>query len=50
MLIQLRDDDFAALRVQDLVDEEIFEVLATADLFMSISTYTDSVAVEIDQL
>lgn len=48
--LRLTDADFETLRAHDLNDEEIFEVLATADLFMSINTYTDSAGVEIDQL
>lgn len=46
----LRDENFAALRKHDLSDVEIFEIIATADLFVSINTYTDSADVEIDQL
>lgn len=46
----LRDEDFAVLRQHDLSDAEIFEIIATADLFVSINTYTDSADVEIDQL
>lgn len=42
--------DYDALRAADVSDEEIFEVVATADLFSSINAYTDSVGVEIDQL
>jgi uncharacterized peroxidase-related enzyme len=48
--LSLTDDDFAALRAHDLSDAEIFEIIATADLFASINTYTDAAAVPIDQL
>lgn len=48
--LRLTDEDYAALRAQDLSDEEIFEVIATADLFASINAYTDSAGVPIDQL
>jgi uncharacterized peroxidase-related enzyme len=48
--LALSDDDYAALRAHDLSDEEIFEIVATADLFAAINAYTDSVAVPIDQL
>ena len=42
--------DFDLLRSFDLSDAEIFEIVATADLFMSINAYTDSVGVELDAL
>lgn len=48
--LSITDEDYAALRAHQLSDEEIFEVIATADLFVSINTYTDSIALEIDQL
>ena len=48
--LSMTDDDFQQLRSYDISDEEIFEIIATADLFMSINTYTDSVGLELDAL
>lgn len=48
--LRLSDADFAALRAHDLSDEEIFEIVATADLFASVNAYTDTANVEVDQL
>lgn len=48
--LQITAAHVAALREHALSDAEIFEVIATADLFASINAYTDSAAVEIDAL
>ncbi|GAB4434449.1 MAG: carboxymuconolactone decarboxylase family protein [Chloroflexi bacterium OHK40] len=48
--LQITDADFDALRAHDLSDEEIFEVVATADLFASVNAYTDAIGLEIDSL
>jgi uncharacterized peroxidase-related enzyme len=48
--LKLTEDDYAALRAHDLSDAEIFEVVATADLFASVNAYTDSIALQIDAL
>jgi uncharacterized peroxidase-related enzyme len=48
--LQITADDYQQLRAHDLSDEEIFEIVATADLFASINAYTDGARVEIDQL
>lgn len=48
--LKLEDADYNSLSAHDLSDEEIFEIVATADLFMSINTYTDSARVPIDAL
>jgi uncharacterized peroxidase-related enzyme len=48
--LSITDADLADLRAQDLADEEIFEIVATAALFCSINAYTDSAAVPIDSL
>ncbi|HMO57564.1 MAG TPA: carboxymuconolactone decarboxylase family protein [Roseiflexaceae bacterium] len=48
--LRLTDADYAALTNHDLSPEEIFEVVATADLFSSINAYTDSARVPIDAL
>ncbi|KAF3890402.1 MULTISPECIES: carboxymuconolactone decarboxylase family protein [Nostocales] len=46
----LSSQDFQKLREFGLDDSEIFEIIATADLFTSINRYTDSIALEIDKL
>lgn len=48
--LQIGPEDYERLRMHALSDEEIFEIVATADLFASINAYTDSAGVEIDQL
>ena len=48
--LRLTSADVDVLRQHDVQDAEIFEIIATADLFASINTYTDSAAVEIDAL
>jgi uncharacterized peroxidase-related enzyme len=48
--LTISDTDFTQLRELALSDEEIFEIIATADLFAFINTYTDTAAVPIDQL
>lgn len=48
--LQLGDADYAALRAHDLSDGEIFELVATADLFASVNAYTDAVDLELDAL
>ncbi len=42
--------DTNALRDAGLTDSEIFEVIATVDLFQSVNTYTDLMGVEIDAI
>jgi uncharacterized peroxidase-related enzyme len=48
--LRLTDADYAALASHDLTPEEIFEIIATADLFSSVNAYTDSARVPIDAL
>ncbi len=48
--LSITDADFAALRTHDLNDEEIFEIIATADLFCSVNAYTDAIGLEVDVL
>jgi uncharacterized peroxidase-related enzyme len=48
--LQITRDDYQQLRAHNLSDEEIFEIIATADLFASVNAYTDGAQVEIDQL
>ncbi|MBD1839495.1 carboxymuconolactone decarboxylase family protein [Coleofasciculus sp. FACHB-64] len=47
---ELTAKDYQNLRELGLDDSEIFEIIATADLFTSINRYTDAIALEIDQL
>lgn len=47
---ELTDKHFADLREQGLDDTEIFEIIATANLFTGVNQYTDSIALEIDAL
>jgi len=42
--------DYQNLRDLGLDDAEIFELIATADLFSSVNRYTDAIALEIDDL
>ena len=46
----LKDQDFNRLREIGLEQEEIYEILATANLFTSVNQYTDSIALDIDKL
>jgi uncharacterized peroxidase-related enzyme len=48
--LSLTEQDYAALRALDLSDAEIFEIVATADLFASVNTYTDAIALPVDSL
>ena len=48
--LNITEADYETLRAQDLSDDEIFEVVATAGLFSSINSFTDSAGVPIDQL
>ena len=48
--LRLTDADYTSLTSHDLSLEEIFEIVATADLFASINAYTDSARVPIDAL
>jgi len=41
-------DDFAALRSASLSEGEIYEVIATANLFTAVNQYTDAISLEID--
>jgi uncharacterized peroxidase-related enzyme len=43
-------DDINGLRDAGLSDTEIFEVIATVDLFQSVNAYTDLMGVEIDNI
>ncbi len=43
-------EDINALRDAGLSDSEIFEVIATVDLFQSVNAYTDLMGVEIDNI
>lgn len=48
--LQITPADYEGLHAHALSDEEIFEIIATADLFASVNAYTDSAGIEIDQL
>lgn len=48
--LRLVEADTQSLRDHDLSDDEIFEVIATADLFAFINAYTDSAKIPIDEL
>ncbi|MBW4633496.1 MAG: peroxidase-related enzyme [Iphinoe sp. HA4291-MV1] len=47
---KLTSKDYQHLYNLGLDDSEIFEIVATADLFTSINRYTDSISLEIDTL
>lgn len=44
------DHDYAQLRALGLSDAELFEIVATANLFLGVNQYTDAIQLEIDQL
>lgn len=46
----LKDEHYDELRKQGLSDVEIFEIIATANLFTGVNQYTDSIDLEIDKL
>jgi uncharacterized peroxidase-related enzyme len=48
--LSLEDGDYNILRAHDLSDSEIFEIVATADLFSSVNAYTDAIDLELDKL
>jgi uncharacterized peroxidase-related enzyme len=48
--LDLKDAHFDELRAQGLDDDEIFEIVATAQLFVGVNQYTDAIALEIDAL
>jgi uncharacterized peroxidase-related enzyme len=48
--LDLTDADFAELGKQGLDDDEIFEIIATANLFVGVNQFTDAIALEIDAL
>lgn len=47
---ELAEDDFISLRNLGLDDEEIYEILSTANLFAAVNQYTDAIDLEIDEL
>ncbi|MDX1992498.1 MAG: carboxymuconolactone decarboxylase family protein [bacterium] len=47
---ELTDAHFEELRRLGLDESEIFEIIATANLFTAVNQYTDSIALEIDSL
>lgn len=46
----LTEADYQRLRDLGLDEGEIFEIVATADMFTAVNRYTDAIALEIDQL
>jgi alkylhydroperoxidase family enzyme len=46
----LDPSDYKALTEAGLSIEEMYELIATIDLFQSVNSYTDLAGVEIDQL
>ncbi|HEY1014840.1 MAG TPA: carboxymuconolactone decarboxylase family protein [Herpetosiphonaceae bacterium] len=48
--LSLNDGHFAELRSFGMNDGEIYELIATADLFSAVNVYTDAIALEIDAL
>lgn len=47
---QVTNEQFDDLRKHGLDDTEIFEIIATANLFVGVNQYTDSIALEVDSL
>ncbi|MDF0557019.1 peroxidase-related enzyme [Kamptonema sp. UHCC 0994] len=47
---EMTEADYQNLRDLGLDDAEIFEIIATADLFSFVNRYTDAIALEIDAL
>lgn len=47
---EMTDGDYQGLREMGLDDREIFEIIATANLFTGVNQYTDSIDLEIDAL
>ena len=48
--LEVTEIDYQNLRDLGLDDSEIFEIVATADLFAFVNRYTDAIALEIDAL
>jgi alkylhydroperoxidase family enzyme len=47
---ELRPEHYDRLREHGLSDGEIFEIIATANLFAGVNQYTDAIDLAIDQL
>lgn len=47
---KLTDEHYAELRKFGLTEAEIFEIVATANLFTGVNQYTDAIALEVDAL
>jgi uncharacterized peroxidase-related enzyme len=47
---QITAEKFAELRALGLDDAEIFEIVATANLFTAVNQYTDAIQLEVDSL
>lgn len=48
--LSLEESDYLALYQMGLMNSEIFEVIATANLFTAVNQYTDAIDLEIDSL
>jgi uncharacterized peroxidase-related enzyme len=48
--LAISEEQFDGLRRHRLTETEIFEIIATAQLFLSVNAYTDSIDLELDQL
>lgn len=48
--LNLMPAHYTGLREQGIDDDEIFEILATANLFAGVNQYTDAIKLEIDEL
>jgi alkylhydroperoxidase family enzyme len=46
----LGEEHYAALQDAGLTDDEVYELIATIDLFQNVNSYTDLARVPIDQL
>ena len=48
--LALTDADYERLYTLGLSDDEVYEVVATANLFAGVNQYTDAIALEVDNL
>lgn len=48
--LELKQENYDELKAQGLDQEEIFEIIATSNLFVGVNQYTDSIQLEIDAL
>lgn len=48
--LEVTQEDYTELKNQGLDEEEIFEIIATSNLFVGVNQYTDAIKLEIDEL